>query len=102
MSYRAPELFDVRTNSQLDEKVDIWSLGCTLYTMLFLHSPFETQNNEQGSLALAITSGQFEIPTAHIYSPGLIEIVRACLQVKSSDRPRIDEVLKSLESLSKS
>ncbi|CAL1716456.1 unnamed protein product [Somion occarium] len=30
MAYRAPELFDVKTGITLDEKVDIWSLGCTL------------------------------------------------------------------------
>jgi serine/threonine kinase 16 len=24
MPYRAPELFDVKTNTELDEKVDIW------------------------------------------------------------------------------
>src|SRR5467141_3479925 len=30
MPYRAPELFDVKTGSIIDTKVDIWSLGCTL------------------------------------------------------------------------
>ena len=34
MPYRAPELFDVKTGSIIDTKVDIWSLGCTLYACL--------------------------------------------------------------------
>eukprot|EP00941_MAST-03F_sp_MAST-3F-sp1_P004280 g4280.t1 len=43
MPYRAPELFDVKTNSQIDERTDIWSLGCTLFAALFGYSPFECE-----------------------------------------------------------
>ena len=28
--YKAPELFDVPSECDLDERVDIWSLGCLL------------------------------------------------------------------------
>lgn len=33
MPYRAPELFDVKVGVTLDERVDIWSLGCTLFAL---------------------------------------------------------------------
>ena len=31
MPYRAPELFEVKSQVELTESVDIWSLGCFLY-----------------------------------------------------------------------
>jgi serine/threonine kinase 16 len=56
MPYRAPELFDVKTGSTIDTKVDIWSLGCTLYACLVGKSPFEARSDETGgSLSMAVT-----------------------------------------------
>ncbi|TKA48170.1 hypothetical protein B0A54_01663 [Friedmanniomyces endolithicus] len=53
MPYRAPELFDVKTGTTVDTKVDIWSLGCTLYACLIGKSPFEARSEETGgSLSL--------------------------------------------------
>src|SRR6478609_8012458 len=46
MPYRAPELFDVQTGMVIDTKVDIWSMGCTLYACLVGKSPFEMRSDE--------------------------------------------------------
>lgn len=63
MPYRAPELFDVKTGTVVDTKVDIWSLGCTLYACLVGKSPFEARSEETGgSLSLCVLGGDWRFP----------------------------------------
>ena len=97
MPYRAPELFDVPTDTTLTEAVDIWSLGCLLYALAYLHSPFETtQTIEQGgSIALAVMNGAYKMPSGgeDPYSEKTREVIKRCIQVKPEDRPDIDQVI---------
>ncbi|PFH53042.1 hypothetical protein AMATHDRAFT_73591 [Amanita thiersii Skay4041] len=95
MTYRAPELFDVKTGTMLDEKVDIWSLGCTLYALAYSRSPFETsQTTEQGgSIAMAVLNAQYKHPDTAKYSQGLRELIDRMLKVDPKDRPSIHEVI---------
>jgi serine/threonine kinase 16 len=119
MPYRAPELFDVRTGSVVDTKVDIWSLGATLYACLVGKSPFEARSDETGgSLSMCILGGDWKFPgegarqqkpktnvakstqpTAEReeISPGIKDIVRKCLAVEPSERPDIDELTTMIE-----
>ena len=63
MPYRAPELFDVKTGSVIDTKVDIWSYGATLYACLVGKSPFEMRSDETGgSLSICVLSGDWRFP----------------------------------------
>ncbi|KAM3507079.1 hypothetical protein MY11210_007292 [Beauveria gryllotalpidicola] len=63
MPYRAPELFDVQTGTVVDTKVDIWSLGCTLFACLVGKSPFEMRSDETGgTLSLCIMGGDWRFP----------------------------------------
>jgi serine/threonine kinase 16 len=63
MPYRAPELFDVKTGSTIDTKVDIWSLGCTMYACLVGKSPFEARSDETGgSLSICVLGGDWRWP----------------------------------------
>ncbi len=65
MPYRAPELFDVKTGSVIDTKVDIWSLGCTMYACLVGKSPFEASSDETGgSLSICVLGGDWRWPDA--------------------------------------
>lgn len=100
LPYRAPELFYVKTDETIDERVDIWSLGCTLFALMYLSSPFEMQAAESGaSLNLAISSGEFKFPNTPAYSQELKDIVTRCLTVNPQERPFIDDVMTSVETL---
>ncbi|KZV96554.1 Pkinase-domain-containing protein [Exidia glandulosa HHB12029] len=92
MPYRAPELFDVKTDTTLDEKVDIWSLGATLYTLAYLYSPFEAQAAQGASIQMAVMNAQYKHPPSE-YSRGLRQLIDKCLIVDPAQRPSIDEVI---------
>jgi serine/threonine kinase 16 len=118
MPYRAPELFDVKTGSTIDTKVDVWSLGCTLYACLVGKSPFEARSEETGgSLSLCVLGGDWRFPDEgpsgqqHGKQPvqqkrqeqddgiseGVKEVVRRCLRVEPSERPDVDELIEIVE-----
>lgn len=123
MPYRAPELFDVRTGTVIDTKVDIWSLGCTLYACLVGKSPFEMRSDETGgTLSLCVLGGDWRFPDEgpkgvkrnnsmrpgggggqsqqQQQAPPVVEIsepirdvVRKCLAVEPAERPDIHELI---------
>ncbi|KAL1899646.1 Serine/threonine-protein kinase env7 [Ceratocystis pirilliformis] len=127
MPYRAPELFDVHNGAVIDTKVDIWSLGCTLYACLVGKSPFEARSDETGgSLSLCVLGGDWRFPgegglnqgaqrqgTAAnlkkaqqdaaagskevVISEPVKDIVRKCLAVEPVERPDIDELIRLVE-----
>ncbi|KAI5959785.1 ENV7 [Candida pseudojiufengensis] len=95
LPYRAPELLDVETGSQITEATDIWSLGCLLYCCCFGYSPFEKLEIDQGAnLNLAIAQGKYQIPEdQNGYSDELVGLIRKSLQVKAKNRPKVEELL---------
>jgi serine/threonine kinase 16 len=121
MPYRAPELFDVKTECTIDDKVDIWSLGCTLYACLVGKSPFESRSDETGgSLSMCVLGGDWRFPDERkrqgkqrgpgggaaaaapapaedVISAPIKEIVRRCLKVEPSERPNVDELMTLIE-----
>lgn len=115
MPYRAPELFDVKTGSTIDTKVDIWSLGCTLYACLVGKSPFEMRSDETGgSLSLCVLGGDWRFPDEGAggkkkatnqpgqtedseISESIREVVRKCLKVEPAERPDVNELIDIVE-----
>lgn len=94
LPYRAPELLDVATNSEITEATDVWSLGCILYACCFGLSPFEKLEIEQGAnLNVAISQGKFDVPANSDFSPELIDVIRLCLVVDAQRRPSVDTLL---------
>ncbi|KAI9343803.1 other/NAK protein kinase [Pilaira anomala] len=102
MPYRAPELFDVKTGTTLDEKVDIWSLGCTLYAMAYGQSPFEVNLDQGGSVALAVLNNQYKFPTKEDhYSHDVKDLIQWMLTTDPLHRPNIHQVMQRIDELSK-
>src|SRR3954463_9823741 len=107
MPYRAPELFDVKTGSIIDTKVDIWSLGCTLYACLVGKSPFEARSDETGgSLSICVLGGDWRFPDEGrgkktteegAIAESVKDVVRKCLKVEPSERPDVDELIGIVE-----
>ena len=119
MPYRAPELFDVKTDSVIDTKVDIWSLGCTMYACLIGKSPFEARSDETGgSLSMCVLGGDWKFPgetkgkgkakqpngqangaaEPELWpSEPVREVVRRCLAVEPADRPDVDELSRMIK-----
>lgn len=105
MAYRAPELFDVKTGADLDEKVDVWSFGASVYALMYGHSPFESAQQSQlgGSVAMAVLSGKYDLPPRACdgvdFSDGLQDVVRNCLVVDPAKRPSIQEIRVQVDTL---
>ncbi|RKF57137.1 Serine/threonine-protein kinase ENV7 [Erysiphe neolycopersici] len=116
MPYRAPELFDVKTGCNIDTKVDIWSLGCTLYACLVGKSPFEMRSDETGgSLSICVLSGDWRFPDEGTgdknaknkaameprseINESIRDVVRKCLKVEPTERPDVNELITMTEDI---
>ena len=97
--YRAPELFDVRSDAAVDERVDVWGLGCTAFAAMYGASPFEAAAGRPGgSLALAAMSGALAFPAvASPYPEPMHGLVRAMLEPDPGKRPWIGDVQRMVE-----
>ncbi|XP_057517389.1 uncharacterized protein LOC130798427 [Amaranthus tricolor] len=100
--FRAPELWDCPSQCNIDERTDIWSLGCTLYAIMYGVSPFEYALGEAGgSLQLAIVNVQIKWPAGPKtpYPDTLQQFVTWMLQPQAAVRPRIDDIIIHVDKL---
>ncbi|KAL5974446.1 hypothetical protein ACLOJK_031111 [Asimina triloba] len=100
--FRAPELWDCPSNADIDERTDIWSLGCTLYAIMYGESPFEHVLGETGgSLQLAVMNAHIKWPAGPDppYPEPLHRFVTWMLQPQVAVRPRIDDIIIHVDKL---
>jgi len=74
------------------EKVDIWMLGCILYTMCFYKHPFQEMTK------LSIVNAAYSFPAEHPYPQKMIDLIRLLLTPNPKTRPSIYEVCDLLAS----
>ncbi|KAF0700152.1 Aste57867_9280 [Aphanomyces stellatus] len=93
--YRSPELADVEGTAMfgagvLTEAVDIWALGCVLYTMAFFKPPFPPEG---------LRTSKYTIPSGHGYPKELPDLIKRMLCEDVDERAHIDEVLACCDAL---
>lgn len=98
ISYRAPELFSVQSHCVIDERTDVWSLGCVLYAMMFGEGPYDMVFQKGDSVALAVQN-ELNIPQSSRHSSALRQLLASMMTVDPQQRPRIPIILSQLEAL---
>ncbi|XP_072117084.1 serine/threonine-protein kinase 16 isoform X1 [Mobula birostris] len=98
ISYRAPELFTVESHCIIDERTDIWSLGCVLYAMMFLEGPYDGIFQKGDCVALAVQN-PITIPENCRYTQSLQHLLTSMMVVNLQERPNITWVLNQTEQL---
>eukprot|EP01112_Ceratiomyxa_fruticulosa_P021727 TRINITY_DN7755_c0_g1_i1.p1 TRINITY_DN7755_c0_g1~~TRINITY_DN7755_c0_g1_i1.p1 ORF type:complete len:273 (-),score=24.25 TRINITY_DN7755_c0_g1_i1:60-878(-) len=95
--YRPPELFHLSQDKPIDERTDVWTLGCILFCMIFNRSPFE-DSQSSGSVALAVLSDVRYPPAEPIWEDS-IQLIKSLLKQDLSQRPFLPEVISRVDVL---
>ncbi|KAF1599012.1 UNVERIFIED_CONTAM: Serine/threonine-protein kinase PLK1, partial [Eudyptes pachyrhynchus] len=85
-NYIAPEVLSKKGHSF---EVDVWSIGCIMYTLLVGKPPFETSCLKE--TYLRIKKNEYSIPK-HI-NPVAASLIQKMLQTDPTARPTIHELL---------
>ncbi|CAH1155898.1 unnamed protein product [Phaedon cochleariae] len=93
--YRAPEMVDTWNNYYIGPAVDIWALGCILYTLCYMRHPFED------GAKLRIMNANYTIPADPRYSC-FHDTIKCCLQADPEQRMTISGVLESIAAIAES
>ncbi|KAG5000266.1 hypothetical protein JHK87_021338 [Glycine soja] len=85
-AYRAPEMWDLFLREVINEKVDIWALGCLLFRICYFKSAFD------GESKLQVLNGNYRIPELPKYNSPVTDLIRDMLQARPDNRPDITQV----------
>jgi AP2-associated kinase len=83
LMYRPPEMADLYKGFHISGKVDIWMLGCILFTMMNNKHPFQDASN----LAIVNCRYTFSQDDCKRYPPKLVELCSWLLAQNPDDRP---------------
>ena len=103
--YRAPELHEPEPDSIIDGRVDVFSLGATLYAMAYGYNPFE--HPKRGFEKLALLNGNAEFPESGMnqygerYSEAFNHLIKAMIKPNPGKRAKLSKVIKAAKSMLK-
>lgn len=86
--YVSPE---VVRGAGYDWKSDVWSLGCLLYELAVLRSPFEMEGANLYDVFQKISKGEYTPLPADQFSAPLRQLVMRMLQTDPNKRPELEE-----------
>lgn len=84
-NYRSPEQSDLYLGYEINEKVDIWALGCVLFMLCFQKIPFESK--------LAILNDNLIIPKSPQYSDQILTLFKKMLVQNPQERISAAELI---------
>jgi len=87
MMYRPPEMVDFYLEFPISQKVDIWMIGCILYTLMFYRHPFQDEST------LAIANARYVWPSTPEYPEHLRDLTHWLLARDPEDRPDAELLL---------
>ena len=88
--YRPPEMCDLYSEFEVSLKVDVWMLGCVIFTLCYYFHPFVDSSK------IGIINACFKIPSDSKFGEKLNDLIRHLITPNPKFRPNIDEVLKIL------
>lgn len=89
--FQSPEMADVYRGQPIDDKADIWALGCLLYKLAYLALPFNEGER------LGILNGRYTIPSSPPFE-AIPTLIRSLLRDDPADRPDISQLINEVES----
>lgn len=93
LMYRPPEMADLYKGFKVSGKVDIWMIGCILFTLMNNKHPFQNASN----LAIVNCRYQFDQNECKRYPSKLMELCAWLLAQNPVDRPSASELKQLLE-----
>lgn len=96
MMYRPPEMIDKYMKFRVDTQVDVWMLGCVIFSLCFNYHPYQDCGK------IGILNAQYFMPVndAEVdrrISQKMKDLIHIILVPNPKDRPTIDQILEILK-----